>query len=182
MARRSPPSLSAEERQLWESVLRDVKPLKGAYRPMPAIRQAEAVRVDAPRLPDIPARPVSTSKPSVPPLANLETRLRRELHRGNRASDGVLDLHGLTQVQAHHRLVSFLHRQQALGSKVVLVITGKGSASENESFANQGRGILRRVVPQWLQSQDLRHLIVGYEEAGIRHGGEGALYIRLRRL
>ncbi|HEX5866107.1 MAG TPA: Smr/MutS family protein, partial [Beijerinckiaceae bacterium] len=43
------------------------------------------------------------------------------------------------------------------------------------------RGVLRRVVPHWLRLPDLRPLVVGFEEAAVRHGGAGALYVRLRR-
>jgi DNA-nicking Smr family endonuclease len=43
------------------------------------------------------------------------------------------------------------------------------------------RGVLRRQVPQWLSQPEFRALVVGFEEAHIGHGGEGALYLRIRR-
>ena len=56
-------------------------------------------------------------------------------------------------------------------------ITGKGNADSMESE----RGVLRRQVPQWLSMPELRSLVVGFEEAHVGHGGEGALYVRVRR-
>jgi DNA-nicking Smr family endonuclease len=82
----------------------------------------------------------------------------------------------MTQDRAHRALLSFLRRAQADGARVVLVITGKGArgpASEP--------GVLRRAVPQWLALPEFRSLVVGYEIAHVTHGGEGALYVRVRR-
>jgi DNA-nicking Smr family endonuclease len=43
------------------------------------------------------------------------------------------------------------------------------------------RGILRRSVPQWLEEPELRGIVLGWTAAGPRHGGGGALYVRLRK-
>ena len=117
------------------------------------------------------------TKPSAPPLAPIGRRERSQLARGRKAIDARLDLHGMTQERAHRRLVAFLQGASADGATFVLVITGKGRASVLEGE----RGVLRRQVPLWLALPDLRSLVVGFEEAGIGHGGEGALYVRLRR-
>jgi DNA-nicking Smr family endonuclease len=82
----------------------------------------------------------------------------------------------MTQTRAHRVLFSFLQRAHSDGCTFVLVITGKGKAgSDNE------RGVLRRQVPHWLGLPEFRALVVGFEEAHIGHGGEGALYVRVRR-
>jgi DNA-nicking Smr family endonuclease len=83
-----------------------------------------------------------------------------------------LDLHGLDQDQARARLVAFLRRARDEGWRAVLIITGKGS---------RGDGVLRRMTPEWLAAPDLRDLIAGVSEAHRRHGGEGALYVALKR-
>jgi DNA-nicking Smr family endonuclease len=70
----------------------------------------------------------------------------------------------------------FLRSAQADGARIVLVITGKGARDPYDE-----RGVLRRQVPLWLESADLRSLIVGFETASAGHGGEGALYVRIRR-
>jgi DNA-nicking Smr family endonuclease len=107
------------------------------------------------------------------------------------AIDDVLDLHGLRQDAAHARLRAFLVSSQAMGHRMVLVITGKGGAarplpSEPRSYAAGGadsatRGVLRRSVPLWLDEPEFRAVVVGYAAAGVRHGGDGALYVRLRK-
>ncbi len=95
------------------------------------------------------------------------------------AIDRRLDLHGLTQRQAHDALRGFIRAAQAEGARIVLVVTGKGAREGGDPFAE--RGVLRRVVPQWLKSTEFRPLVVAFETATIGHGGEGALYVRLRR-
>jgi DNA-nicking Smr family endonuclease len=100
--------------------------------------------------------------------------MRARVARGKEAIDGRLDLHGLTQSEAHALLLSFLHRAYADGRRYVLVITGKG-----ESYGSDG--ILRRAVPAWFATPPFRALVSGQEGAGRRHGGGGALYVRLRR-
>ena len=81
----------------------------------------------------------------------------------------------MTQTRAHRALSDFLQRAHIDGLTFVLVITGKGSAAA----AHSGRGVLRRQVPQWLSLPEFRTLVVGFEEAHIGHGGEGALYVRI---
>jgi len=36
-------------------------------------------------------------------------------------------------------------------------------------------------VPLWLRLPEFRPYVVGFEEAHTGHGGEGALYVRVRR-
>lgn len=174
--------LSREERQLWELVTRQVMPLGRRRPPEPEpvepaapLPVPESARV-APRAPAPPARP-----PSVPPIAPLEPGLLRKLRRGSRPTDGVLDLHGMTQAEAHGALRAFLVRMQAQGASIVVVITGKGGASPDHDPLHGERGVLRRMVPHWLRMPDMRPLVLGFETAGPRHGGSGSLYVRLRR-
>jgi DNA-nicking Smr family endonuclease len=115
--------------------------------------------------------------PAAPPLAPLGRRERSQLSRGRKEIDARLDLHGMTQTRAHRALSGFLLRAHSQGLTFVLVITGKGRAAGAESE----RGVLRRQVPQWLSLPEFRSLVVGFEEAHIGHGGEGALYVRIRR-
>jgi len=175
-------ALSEEERALWHAVAKSATPLRRrkavvveASSDAPAETARPASRQDKPA----PARATAarSTKPSAPPLAPIGRRERSQLARGRKAIDARLDLHGMTQDRAHRRLVAFLQGASADGATFVLVITGKGRASVLEGE----RGVLRRQVPLWLALPDLRSLVVGFEEAGIGHGGEGALYVRLRR-
>jgi DNA-nicking Smr family endonuclease len=110
-------------------------------------------------------------------LVSLGRRERSRLSRGRDEIDARLDLHGMTQIRAHHALLGFLQRAHSGGMTFVLVITGKGKVGS----AEQERGVLRRQVPHWLSQPEFRALVVGFEEAHIGHGGEGALYVRVRR-
>jgi DNA-nicking Smr family endonuclease len=89
-------------------------------------------------------------------------------------------LHGMTQAQAHTALLRFLRRAHADGVRTVLVVTGKGLRSRDHSQDHE-RGVLRRQVPMWLALPEFRLLVVGFDAAHVGHGGEGALYVRLRR-
>jgi DNA-nicking Smr family endonuclease len=174
--------LSDEERTLWRDVTRGIAPLRTS-----AIVEVEEVVVelasDAPPRPPQPrtappaAKPTEPARPAMPPLAPLGRRTRQRIARGSHAIDGRLDLHGLTQHEAHDALIGFLRAAHGRGAVLVLVITGKG-ASGGEGG---GRGVLKRQVPQWLRLPALRELVVGFEPAHATHGGEGALYVRIRR-
>jgi DNA-nicking Smr family endonuclease len=178
--------LSEEERALWESVAKQIKPLRKRHRAKahaspPDAESPVAVKPALPAKP-APAKIVQAPNPSVPPppppLAPLGRRERSKLSRGRKEIDARLDLHGMTQTRAHRVLFTFLQRAHSDGLTFVLVITGKGKAGGGEAE----RGVLRRQVPQWLGLPEFRSLVVGFEEAHIGHGGEGALYVRVRRL
>src|SRR5262245_8708516 len=173
--------LSEEDRALWESVAKQVKPLRKRRASKPLVDAVEAESKAAPK-PVSPPRLIAPPKiavlarPEPPPLAPIGRRERSHLSRGRKEIDARLDLHGMTQTRAHRALFGFLQRAHHDGLTFVLVITGKGKmGSESE------RGVLRRQVPQWLSLPEFRSLVVGFEEAHIGHGGEGALYVRVRR-
>ncbi|MBR1272069.1 Smr/MutS family protein [Bradyrhizobium sp. AUGA SZCCT0222] len=176
-------SLSEEERALWESVAKQVKPLRKRRRtvkPPAAAPEAEASVAANPVVSPKPASPrvIPPSRPEPPPLAPIGRRERSQLSRGRKEIDARLDLHGMTQIRAHRVLLTFLQRAHSDGLTFVLVITGKGKVGGSEAE----RGVLRRQVPQWLSLPEFRSLVVGFEEAHIGHGGEGALYVRVRRV
>jgi len=181
-------NVSDEEHALWAGVVRSIKPLR------PATATAEPIaspgrgnRQDEIRQapPDACAAPPSSKRreppPAVksPPLAPLDRRAKQRVARGRDAIDDRIDLHGKTQRQAHAALLGFLRQAQAEGAKMVLVVTGKGSGTAAPDRAE--RGVLRRQVPLWLELPEFRHLVVGFSEAHVSHGGQGALYLRLRR-
>jgi DNA-nicking Smr family endonuclease len=187
----SPPrrkrALSEEERVLWESVAKQTKPLRKRSRAakpqLAAPDSASPVAAKAAAAPKahppakVPRAPRSEVAPATPPLAPLGRRERSQLSRGRKEIDARLDLHGMTQTRAHRALSGFLQRAHSDGLTFVLIITGKGRTIGPESE----RGVLRRQVPQWLSLPEFRSLVVGFEEAHIGHGGEGALYVRIRR-
>lgn len=176
-------SLTREEAELWETVAKQAKPLRKRARPAKALQEIadESPTMPAPVL-QLKSSPVTPKIPSVPPapppLAPLGRRERSKLSRGRKDIDARLDLHGMTQSRAHRVLLNFLHHAQEDGLSVVLIITGKGRTVGAESE----RGVLRRQVPQWLGLPEFRSVVIGFDEAHIGHGGEGALYVRIRRV
>ncbi|MBL8589610.1 MAG: Smr/MutS family protein [Methylobacteriaceae bacterium] len=181
MTRRRRRELTREELELWRRVTETVEPARPAPpepppAPPPAIAAAPAPAPRRYRAPDYqppaPARPVGP-----PPLQALGRPLRQRLSRGRAPIDAAIDLHGMRQAEAHHALHAFLMRAHHEGARVVLVVTGKGAGAGPDGEA----GVLRRLAPHWLRSPDWRALVLGFEAAGRGHGGEGALYVRLRR-
>ncbi len=175
-------ALTEEERALWESVAKQIKPLRKKPRAAKAEAASLVPEMSAAPKPAASSRPPASTgvprgqKPEPPPLAPIGRRERSHLSRGRKEIEARIDLHGMTQTRAHRALAGFLERAHGDGLTFVLVITGKGKmGSESE------RGVLRRQVPQWLGLPEFRALVVGFEEAHIGHGGEGALYVRIRR-
>jgi DNA-nicking Smr family endonuclease len=169
--------LDEEERTLWDAITRSVRPL--ARRPV--------VPAASPSTPTRPAPPTPTRSvvrkaapvPKPPPrLEPIERRQKQRLARGVVPIDARLDLHGRTQGEAYAALLRFLRRAQTDGDRFVLVITGKGGRARDNWVE---RGVLRRQVPLWLKLPELRAYVSAFEEAHVGHGGEGALYVRLRR-
>ena len=172
--------LSEEEHALWQSVAKQLKPLRKKHR----VEIPQAVRSETDMASVKPVRPQSAipaaapaaKKPATPPLVPLGRRERSQLSKGKKEIEARLDLHGMTQARAHRALSGFLHRAHGDGLTFVLVITGKGKVGTEAE-----RGVLRRQVPQWLSQPEFRTWVVGFEEAHIGHGGAGALYVRIRR-
>lgn len=178
--------LTYEDRVLWTTVSKAVKPLQAKAR-----NAADASGDDPQEIPNVPAparhppkfkkpappaktfTPPAQPKPSAPPLEPLTRRMKSRVASGKHAIDARLDLHGFTQSEAHSVLLRFLRNAHERDARLVLVITGKGRGGE--------MGVLRRQVPQWLGLPEFRILVVGFEDAAIAHGGEGALYVRVRR-
>lgn len=189
-----PPSrkraLSGEERELWESVAKQAKPLRKKPRKTeiasaPVASESDIANAPVAKTPASqrflkspknasPAAPVAKTPP---PLAPLGRREKSHLARGRKDIDARIDLHGMTQARAHRALKNFLHDASESGMTFVLVITGKGKVGG----ADSERGVLRRQVPEWLSLPEFRSMVVGFEEASIGHGGAGALYVRVRR-
>lgn len=192
-----PPSrkraLTAEEAELWAAAMRDAKQhRRRALRDHVAATEKKPPGLSAPaaNLPasaPSPTPPASQPKlPSVPPpIDTFDHRHKRKLSRNIETIDSRIDLHGMRQSEAYPALRRFLFACAVRGDRNVLVITGKGTRAEMErmrDFTAEQRGVLRRLVPLWLGEPELRGMVISYTTAGPRHGGDGALYVRLRKL
>jgi DNA-nicking Smr family endonuclease len=172
--------LSQDELRLWAMVLKTVRPAHGRIAPeVPAPPEpkrsepAAAARAAAPVQP--PLAPRSLAQPRPAPRFSpepIEPGRKRRLTRERDPIEARIDLHGLDQFTAEDRLKAFLRQAQASGLRAVLVITGKGVS---------GDGILRRRAPEWLADPSLAGVVAGAAAAHRRHGGEGAIYVALKR-
>jgi len=170
--------LSHEDRIIWARIARTVDAFPGKEIPEDDWYAVETPANHPPAPPGKPLKPAqAVAAPTPPPRPKpqqIEKPVVRKLARGRLPIDGRIDLHGLTQSEAHNLLFDFLARAHERGLRHVLVITGKGTSRGSE-------GALKRAVPVWLTKPEFRFLISGHEDAARGHGGEGALYIRLRR-
>jgi DNA-nicking Smr family endonuclease len=191
-------TMTPEEAELWGRLAQSVDKAKGKPRVTPHAdstthattpRKAQPASAPEPALRAAAAPPKPPSPPPsyrAPPLAEVDRRSARQLASGKLPIDARLDLHGARRRDAHAQLRAFLVASQAAGCKNVLVITGKGGDADTrdhlaDALGEGQRGVLKRLVPQWLEEPDLRAIVLGYSAAGVRHGGGGALYVRLRR-
>ena len=189
MAHRPRP-LNHSEIALWREVTKSIRPLYDRFEDLlePEVPAAAPVaqKVVTPA-PIVASKPVAAPKPVVKapkllPLAPIERPLLRKISRGQNEIDAVLDLHGMRQDEAHERLRRFLQQSQFNQARLVLVVTGKGnSPSKTLDGEGHGKGVLRRLVPDWLRMPDLRPVVMGFEQAAPHQGGSGALYVRLRK-
>ncbi|CCJ07606.1 Smr/MutS family protein [Methylocystis sp. SC2] len=174
-SRRYARRLSQAEAELWMMATADVRPARA--RPQkPVSPTPPAAENAAPSPPSGPSavcdRPGAPKAPPRP--IDIDPRTFVKIKRGRIDVDAKLDLHGLRQAEAQRSLTAFLRRCQANGARIAIIVTGKGLTRDEG-------GVLRRVVPMWLEAPNLRDVVVGFGEAARHHGGEGALYVRIRR-
>lgn len=198
--------LHDDDHDVWSHTAQSIEPLKkakGRHHPA-AERAAEMTPPAAAKHAAEPAKSkpdkavpgkgsaATSAKPKAvpappPPIATFDRKKVRKIRSGQVEIEARIDLHGMRQDEAHSALVRFLLRCQSKEQRWVLVITGKGKLTDSDPHAPfdltrpRERGVLKRNVPRWLDEPELRHLVVSYTTAAIQHGGEGALYIHLRK-
>ncbi len=196
MTRRRKPRLSADDQAIWQKVARQVTPLREA-------KSLDAI-LDMPLAPSRPlpvpktirrfeigqkaraTSPKNDLKPSLDQMfakvsPNMDKNNFARLKKGKFVVEGRLDLHGMTLAEAHPALNGFVRNAHVAQKRLLLVITGKGSARRNADIMSSGTGVLRRQVPVWLSMAPLSPLILQVTQAHAKHGGDGAYYVYLRR-
>lgn len=191
--------LTEDELALWQAVARSVTPLKRKRAKKPAADKGEGEAELAPKLapvkappgkrPRSPKGPAPVVTPAAAPvkaptpltptpipgaMPGIDKRQGERFRRGQLPIEGRIDLHGRTQAEAHDALQHFIERAFKAGKRQLLVITGKGMTQSKS-------GVLKANVPRWLNEPALRRLILAISQARPEHGGEGALYVLLKR-
>ena len=156
---------SDDERKLFEQTFKEGRPIK------PATPKKAAAKKSA-------AKKSKTVGPS-----GINGATQERLRRGLMEPDARIDLHGMTQQAAHRTLFTWLKSAHKSGHRLVLVITGKGNPKndENAPWMTSPHGVLKQMVPRWLNEAELAPLIASVRPAHARHGGGGALYVYLRK-
>ncbi|MEE4454098.1 Smr/MutS family protein [Novosphingobium resinovorum] len=194
-AKRPGRRLTAEEKAVWAQVARTVKPLT----PMRAAKEPEPPHVAAPlpkeaakppprkvkgRVPPpLPPRPAPPAVPGAAPSgapAPLDGSWEKRIAKGTLVPDFSLDLHGSNLDQAYLRLMHGLVQARAMGARVVLVVTGKARPVD-AADRGSARGAIRAKIADWLAASEHASDIVSIRGAHRRHGGQGAIYVVLRR-
>jgi len=172
--------LQQDDLALWDSVVSDVRPLTKRQTKInnPSLSTQEASKPLNQR--QIPTRHDAIRAETAPNLSHgrapgLDKRTQLRLRRGQVQVEAKLDLHGMTQSEAHAALIRFLERAQMGKLKTVLVVTGKGLRADGRV------GVLRNAVPRWLNEAPMRAFVHAFDHAAPQDGGEGALYIVMRR-
>jgi len=155
------------DRALWSETMRDVTPLPGRRAGSSPPLQCAPDRAEAGPAPSQVEQPLDR-------CAGVDRANAERLKRGLHAIEARLDLHGMTQAEAHRELIGFVVASHEVGRRCVLVVTGRGLGPD-------GPGVLKSAVPRWLEEAGLRRRILAVAAAQPRHGGAGALYLLLRR-
>jgi len=161
-----------DDRKLWREAIRDVRPLRDRKaRDVPGPSSApEFAQAGTERSPSGAA----SFPPSFDRFAGIDRANAERLKRGLHKIEARLDLHGMTQTEAHRALAVFIEGSRAAGRRCVLIITGRGVSPAVP-------GVLRSSVPRWLELPELRRQVLAISPAQPRHGGVGAIYLLLRR-
>ncbi len=185
-----PRGLSPEEQAAWARLAQSVTPLEGRTRPgLPSIDggRATAKQSAAPVAAGLGKSAPGASKPitmrSRPRPAfssELDSHWNRKLKNGQVAPDYTLDLHGHTLDGAYHRIMTGLDQARAMDARLVLVIAGRERPVDPADRSSK-RGAIRAKLLDWLAVSHHADAVAAIRKAHIRHGGEGALYLVLKR-
>lgn len=163
-----------DELKLWDTIKKSVCPMRNDGVIPDFIVDDKPKTIKPKSLPVPPAIKVSISKPPLQ-APNLDRRTENKLRKGKMPVEAILDMHGMTQEQAHNALKGFVTRAYDQQKRCVLVITGKGLRSG-------GQGVLKGRLPIWLGLEPLNHMVLQCVSAHKKHGGDGAFYLYLKRI
>lgn len=192
---KKPRKLTAREQALWDSVARQVTPLhetpeikdipieEPKAKPKPEAKTEPPLRFDPFRVgekaPEV--RKGKSRGETFTAAPQMDAKAYGRMTRGKLKPEARIDLHGMTLDEAHPELIAFVLGSQSKGLRLVLVITGKGKIKPDDGHFPGRKGVLRHHVPQWLRLPPLAPAVLEVRPAHLRHGGEGAYYVYLRK-
>lgn len=174
-----------ENSNLWAQVTKDITPLESKNIAQTRGKTNASTAQKSKKSAAYIETTSNTKNTYTPPeIKGNETdhRTSQRLKRGKMPIEGRLDLHGRTQNEAYDALLDFIPRAYSQKKRCVLIITGKGNRQENGVYSPSPKtGVLKQKTPEWLNTAPLNAYVLKIETARQIHGGEGALYVLLRR-
>ena len=179
----APRGLSDDEAAAWDKLAATVTPLVPVSKPPTALPKAPVtppapVRKSATPVPKPKRTETHTSPTSA--QSGLDSHWERRMKAGAVQPDFTLDLHGHGLDAAYNRLMSGVAQARAMDARTILLIAGK-SRPVDPADRGTHRGAIRAKVLDWLAASSHASSIAAIRKAHRRHGGEGALYIILKR-
>lgn len=182
--KKSKGALTDDEKNLWKKVTETVTELDSNRAATPLVRR-RAYHIEAPVVSYgiTPARDLTEQSFS---LRDADHNWHQKLRRGKVKPEGRIDLHGMTEDKAYAALHRYIEDALRRGKRFILVVTGKGGKKSDygdmsHSEYERARGILKTNVPRWLSQGHLASIVVSFYTASAQHGGDGALYVVLKR-
>ena len=169
---------SDEDNDLWEEFTKTVKKLPQPKEPPSAPVYIDEVTpsVNYKNIPNIH----QLSYLKIGDLKDMDGSIAKRFKRCEYKIEATLDLHGKTENIAYSAVFNFIKQSYMQNKRCVLIITGKGLSQDNDDiFSSKGK--LKERTPIWLNSEELRPLILGFTHPIQSLGGSGALYIMLRK-
>jgi DNA-nicking Smr family endonuclease len=106
---------------------------------------------------------------------DIPREMLRKLRQGMFPIDARADLHGLVAGEARELVETFLRDKRVAGERCVLIVHGKGEHSP------RGHAVLRGEIAAWLSQGPASEHVAAFATAARDDGGEGAVYVLLRR-
>ena len=180
--------LSDDEKQLWKEFSKSTKPLPHQDQKTQETRSEKKKRINSANLKDqekyfmgVQKTPALVDKTPALPILSMDSKLHTKMRQGKIRPEAKLDLHGLNLAQAQPILKKFVLDAHDRGLRLILIITGKGRNSEDYDVIPKRKGVLKATVPNWLSMEPLSSKILQITNAHVKHGGDGAFYVYLRR-
>lgn len=175
---RQPPETDGEDEKVWQELTRNIQKL-----PQPEEPPSAPIYIDE-ITPSVSYKNIPNAH-QLPPLQigcldQMDGSMARHFKRGDYPVEATLDLHGKTEDMAYDAVCKFIKQSYLSGKRCIMIITGKGLNADEDNILTF-KGKLRERTPVWLNSDELRPLILGIIHPDARRGGTGALAIMLRK-
>lgn len=164
---------SPEDQIAWAQATKGVVKLRKQQRPSEELPDPKKIPVE-------PSRVSSAQHPKRSPKkklviadnADIDRNTRKKMDRGQFEITKEIDLHGLSTEEAFNLVKLSVEHAFYNNERMILIITGKGK---------ERPGTLRANLPQWLNHESIKPMVLRFNYATIRDGGNGAFYVLLRR-